>query len=180
MQPCRKQVKTPDAIVMLREDHQRLQRLFREFARTDPADAGVRLGIARRACAELKVHTTLEQEIFYPAAWSVLDEDLMHEAELEHRCAMGLIGEVERLAPGDPAFAGTFAVLAEHVRHHVRDEQAKMFPRLRQEKDRLDLVALAADMRARRDRLVASLAEPDRPRMQRKLFAVSFSQRKTA
>jgi len=155
----RKPTKNPNAIAMLIEDHQRVQKLFREFAKAD--DPGARHQIALRVCAELKVHTTLEEEIFYPAARSVLDPDLMYEAEVEHRCAKDLIAALERLAPEDPAYVGTFTVLAAYVQHHVREEQEELFPKLRN-KD-LDLHALAADMRARKHRLKMSIGSAVAP-----------------
>ena len=153
--------KPPDAIQMLIADHKQAQRLFREFEQTDRDDADDCRAIVELACMELGVHATLEEEIFYPAARSEVgkdDESLVDEAEVEHGSAKQLIARLGDLAPDDPYYRATFTVLAEYARHHIAEEQRKMFPKLR--KTKLDLDALAADMRARKEELMGAVETP--------------------
>ena len=76
-----------DAVSMLMEDHKKVQKLFRDFDKAhDKQDDETCQQIVELVCAELEVHTTLEEELFYPAAREVLgeDEELIDEAEIEH------------------------------------------------------------------------------------------------
>ena len=42
------------------------------------------------------MHATIEEEIFYPAARVVLDDEaLVDEADVEHACAKDLIAQIE-------------------------------------------------------------------------------------
>ena len=94
------------------------------------------------------MHTTLEEEIFYPAVREAIeDEDLMNEAAVEHETAKMLIEQLENMGPDDPNYFATFTVLGEYVRHHIKEEQGEMFPAAR--KAGLDLEALGERMRAR-------------------------------
>jgi len=105
-------------------------------------------------CRDLTVHTTLEEEIFYPAVREAIgDEDLMNEAAVEHETARMLVEQLENMGPDDPNYFATFTVLGEYVRHHIQEEQGEMFPAAR--KARLDLAALGERMQARRDELIA-------------------------
>jgi hemerythrin-like domain-containing protein len=150
----RKTTKANDAIAMLTEDHNKVKKLFREFAQADHEDAERCREIAETTCSELKVHTALEEEIFYPAVKQVLQDEaeLMAEAEVEHGAAKALIEKLEGLEPGTPEHAGAFTVLAEYVKHHIKEEQDEMFPKVR--KAGLDRESLAATMRARKDELL--------------------------
>jgi hypothetical protein len=50
--------------------------------------------LAQQICAALTVHTTIEEEIFYPAFLDATGErDLHHEAEIEYEGAKNLIAE---------------------------------------------------------------------------------------
>jgi hemerythrin-like domain-containing protein len=98
------------------------------------------------------VHTTLEEEIFYPAVRGAIeDEDLMNEAAVEHETAKMLIDQLEIMGPDDPNYFATFTVLGEYVRHHIKEEQGEMFPAAK--KAKLDLDGLAERMRARKEEL---------------------------
>ena len=110
--------------------------------------------LVKQVCAALKVHTKIEEEIFYPAVRKAIkDEDLMNEAEVEHDSAKSLIRQLERMKPGDPKFAATFTVLGEYVNHHVKEEEEEMFPKVR--RARVNLKALGAKLRGRKIRLAA-------------------------
>ena len=156
----RRSTKQPDAIEMLIADHKRVDKLFKAFEKVDHQDADATREIVELACAELKVHTSLEEEIFYPAVREELndEEELMNEAEIEHGSAKELIARLEGLPAGDAYYAATFTVLAEYVKHHVEEEQNEMFPKVK--KSGLDLDALAATMRERKAVLMGSADSP--------------------
>jgi hemerythrin superfamily protein len=150
-----------DAIAMLMEDHKRVQKLFREFEQVDRDDPEACREIVEMACAELKIHATLEEEIFYPGVREALDEDdepLLDEAEIEHDTATNLIEPLEGLQPDDPYYGPTFTVLSEYVKHHLKEEEGEMFPKVK--KAKLDLGELGARMRARKEELMGGIETP--------------------
>ena len=141
-----------DAIDLLKQDHDRVEKAFKDFEKMDRQDTGACRRLIDGVCGELTVHTTLEEEIFYPAVREAIeDEDLMNEASVEHETARMLIDQLENMGPDDPNYFATFTVLGEYVRHHIKEEQGEMFPAAR--KAGLDLTGLAERMRARKDEL---------------------------
>jgi hemerythrin superfamily protein len=146
-----------DAIDLLKQDHERVDKAFKDFEKLDRQDAEACRRLIAGVCAELTVHGVLEEEIFYPALREAIDdEDLMSEAAVEHETARMLIEQLENMGPDDPNYFATFTVLGEYVRHHVKEEQGEMFPAAR--KAGIDLSGLAERMQARRDELVEKAA----------------------
>jgi hemerythrin superfamily protein len=143
-----------DAIELLKEDHRSVEKIFKEFEKLheDDADDESKRALVERACAALTVHTRIEEEIFYPAVRDLLrDEILNEEALIEHATAKDLIANLEGLEPGEPFYDATFAVLAEYVKHHVKEEETEMFPQVK--KAKLDLDKLGAQMKQRKEEL---------------------------
>jgi len=146
----------PDAIVMLREDHKRVDALFKQYdeSKDDMSDTE-KESLAKEICAELTVHAMLEEELFYPAARTALDVDgdeLLDEAEVEHQTAKDLIEWIESASAVEPLYDAKVKVLAEYIKHHVEEEQDEMFPKCR--KSSMDLKAIGAQMQERKVELV--------------------------
>jgi Hemerythrin HHE cation binding domain len=142
-----------DAISILREDHRRIDDLFRQFekARGD----GQRSALASRICSELLIHAQVEEEIFYPALREAIgDADLMDEADVEHAVAANLVLEIMGMQPGDRHYGARVKVLGEYVRHHVQEEQNRMFSKAREA--RLDMRALGEQITERKQELKRS------------------------
>lgn len=149
---------SPDAIELLKEDHATVKKAFKEFEKIDHEDTATMKEMVTMVCNELKVHTTIEEEIFYPAVREAIeDEDLMNEAQVEHQSAKDLIAQLEGMEPDDPLYAATFTVLGEYVQHHVKEEESEMFPQVK--KAKLDLEALGEKMMARKETLMAAAPE---------------------
>ena len=143
-----------DAIDLLKQDHERVEKAFKEFEKLDRQDTEACRRLIGGVCEALTAHTTLEEEIFYPAVREAIDdEDLMNEAAVEHETARMLIEQLQNMGPDDPNYFATFTVLGEYVRHHIKEEQNEMFPAAR--KSGIDLAALGERLRARRDELPA-------------------------
>src|SRR5689334_2556536 len=85
--------KSEDGIVLLREDHRSVEKLFKEFE--EATGDGRKEKLARQICLELTVHTAIEEEIFYPACEGKIDDDLLKESYVEHDAAKLLIAEIE-------------------------------------------------------------------------------------
>jgi hemerythrin-like domain-containing protein len=143
--------KQMSAIALLTEDHDYVKKAFRAFEKMDEDDQPA---LVKQVLQALKVHTRIEEEIFYPAVRKAIkDEDLMNEAEVEHDSAKVLIRQLERMKPSDPKFAATFTVLGEYVNHHVKEEESEMFPKAR--RARVNLKGLGAKLMGRKIRLAA-------------------------
>src|SRR5688500_17873811 len=150
------------AIEMLLQDHKRVQKLFKDFEKVDRADEEAVRDLVETACLEVQIHSMLEEEIFYPAVRAHAQgasEDFLNEAEVEHEAADDLIARLHELEPDDPMYCAYFNVLAKFVRHHVKEEEHELFPKV--EKMKLDLKQLGEDMRLLREELFAEMERED-------------------
>jgi Hemerythrin HHE cation binding domain len=142
---------TNPAITLLKEDHDRVKDLFDQFKKAKSRSAKVK--IVRRALTELKVHATLEEELFYPAVRKPVGKDIMNEADEEHHVAKLLIAELDTMDGAESHFDAKFTVLAENVRHHIKEEEGEMLPKVKD--SRVNFEALAQRMLHRKERLLA-------------------------
>ena len=150
-----------DAIGMLIADHKKAQKAFRDFEKLKEGNSKRgRSDIVRQTCADLTIHATIEEEIFYPAVRKAIkDMDLMDEATVEHAGAKELIAQLESMQPGDDLYDAKFTVLGENVNHHIKEEQNEMFPKVR--KTKLDLNALGEQLAQRKAELQSQISPGD-------------------
>jgi hemerythrin superfamily protein len=157
MAKARSKTGQQNAIDMLLEDHKKVQKLFKDFEKLDREDTEACQEVVSTACTELKVHSMIEKELFYPAVRDQVekeeDEDLLSEAEVEHQTVDQLVETLEGMDPGDAMYAAHFTVLSEYVKHHVQEEEKEMFPRVKKMKS-LDLDALGEEMKSRKQELM--------------------------
>lgn len=146
--------KSRDAISLLTDDHKKVQKLFKEFEKlSKKEDDEGKAELAREICVELTVHAQIEEEILYPAAREVLDEqDLLDEAQVEHASAKDLIAQIESMETDEELFDAKVTVLGEYVNHHIKEEQDEMFTRLK--KSDLDLEQLGEELYQRKSELM--------------------------
>jgi hemerythrin superfamily protein len=143
---------TSDALTLLTQDHDEVKRMFKEYEGLKDKSSAVRQALAAQICNALTVHTQVEEELFYPAVRDALDDDdLMDEADVEHDAAKNLIAEIEEMNPDESHYDAKVKVLGEEIEHHVKEEEEKMFPKVR--KTRLDLKALGVEMAERKTEL---------------------------
>src|SRR5579862_1552455 len=112
-----------DAIALLKADHRKVEGLFAKFEKAKGNDK--KQAIAKEVCLELTVHAKIEEDVFYPACKGEIDDDLWHEAFVEHDGAKVLINELEASEPSDEFYDAKMKVLSELVRHHVKEEEKK-------------------------------------------------------
>jgi Hemerythrin HHE cation binding domain len=115
------------AIAILIKDHDRVKDLFDRFEKSE--SAGEKERIVSEALTELKIHAIIEEEIFYPAVRKQVGRALMNEADEEHHVARVLIAELDRDGRRDDHREAKFTVLAESVRHHIKEEEGEMLPK---------------------------------------------------
>jgi hypothetical protein len=138
-----------DAIAMLKADHRKVEDIFAKFEKATGKDR--KQALAEEACLELKVHTAIEEEIFYPACRGKIEDDLVDEAYVEHDAAKAMINEIEAGGPDEAFYDAKVKVLSEMIEHHVEEEEKRsegMFSQARAAG--LDMDALADQMRARK------------------------------
>lgn len=153
----RKSTKT-DALAMLKADHDKVKKMFKDFEKLEANESEEKAQLVRQACAELKIHTQLENEIVYPAVREAIEDDgLMDEALVEHQAAEELISQLEQMEPGDEMYDAKFTVLGEYVNHHIAEEQKEMFPKAK--KAGIDLAGLGEQMMARKQELMKDVPE---------------------
>jgi hemerythrin superfamily protein len=142
-----------NAISMLKRDHETVKGLFEKFE--DFENAAEKQKVISEAIHELKIHATIEEEIFYPALRSEVEDDVLNEAEVEHHVARMLIAELDESNDDDEEYRNArFTVLAEAVRHHIKEEEGQLFP---QAKDLdMDFERLGEQMMQRKQELVSA------------------------
>ncbi|KRA83530.1 hemerythrin domain-containing protein [Altererythrobacter sp. Root672] len=141
-----------DAIALLKADHRVVEGLFSKFE--NASGDGKKQQIAEQICDELKIHTLLEEEIFYPALRGKIEDDLLDEAYVEHDGAKVLINDIMAGGAGDAFYDAKVTVLSEEIEHHVKEEEAPsegMFSQAR--KADVDLVAMRDQMITRKEEL---------------------------
>jgi len=141
-----------DATQLLTQDHREVEALFEKFEKA--SGDGAKEKIAKQICTELKIHTMIEEELFYPALRGKIDDDDLDEAMVEHDGAKVLINDIEAAEPSDDYYDAKVKVLQEEIEHHVKEEekqQGNMFTQARQTD--VDLIALGEQMAARKAEL---------------------------
>lgn len=154
-----------DAIALLKADHDQVEDLFKQYEKA--SGDGRKEKLAKQICRELTIHTTIEEEIFYPACEGKVDEDLLKEAYVEHDAAKVLIAEIEAGKPSDEFYDAKVKVLQEEIEHHIEEEEKRvegLFSQAR--KAGLDMDALGEQLESRKSELLAKaesgrLPEPE-------------------
>ena len=144
-----------DALAKLKADHQSVQKMFDRYEKEkDEMSDEDKEDLVDTICGELVVHAQIEEEIFYPAVKAALkDKLLVPEATVEHGSVKDLIAQLEGVEPDGEMYDAKVKVLAEYVKHHVKEEQNEMFPKAKAAS--LDMAELGARMAARKEDLLA-------------------------
>ena len=143
--------KSGDAIAMLKADHRAVGKLFEDFS---AAKGKAKQAIADKICAELKIHTSIEEEIFYPALKGKIEKDDLNEAYVEHDAAKVMINDILASGPDDEFYDAKVKVIAEEITHHVKEEEEPGTGLFAMARDAaVDLVALGDAMQARKAEL---------------------------
>lgn len=144
---------------MLREDHQRVKKAFKTAERLHAQEAHDELqALVEQTCAELQVHSRLEEELFYPACReAVKDEDLIEEAEVEHMSAKSLIEQLQAMSPEDPKYMATFTVLGEYTKHHIKEEEGELFQQVSGGRSKVQWEELQQQMLTMREQLMVEM-----------------------
>lgn len=152
---------TGDAVTLLKADHRTVEQLFDRFEKAK-SDAQKRK-LAEQICTELAIHTTIEEEIFYPACEGEVDEDLSNEAYVEHDGAKMLMAEIMASTPEDRFYDAKVTVLREEVKHHVKEEEKRDGMFAQAKRAGLDMKELGRRLAERKKELKESILEEGLP-----------------
>ena len=150
--------KGQDAIKLLKADHDEVAELFAQYEKQKKKNGNGKPELIEKICTALTVHAQIEEEIFYPAARNALEEDgeeLLDEAEVEHASIKSLVDQLEVMGWDDELCDAKVKVLSEYVKHHVKEEETEMFPKIK--KADLDLDALGMEMAERKTELMEDM-----------------------
>jgi len=137
-----------DALVLLKEDHKEIRRLFRDFTSAGENATKSKAKIVDKILEALTVHTYIENECLYPAVRELLpdlDDEVLESYE-EHHVADVLCMELAAMSAGDERFDAKTTVLIESVTHHIEEEEQDWFPQVRQGLGRKKLQEIGAQM----------------------------------
>lgn len=142
-----------DAITLLKDDHKRVEKLFKRFEDAGPRAHVEKRQIVDRIIEELSVHAAIEEQLFYPVTRETVEEvhDIALESLEEHHVVKILLAELQHLDPADERFDAKVTVLIENVRHHVDEEEDDYFPEVRAALGRNALNELGDAMEAARE-----------------------------
>jgi hemerythrin-like domain-containing protein len=150
-----------DAIALLKQDHKVVKALLEELTQTTSRAVKKRAQLLKEIEVNLKAHTTIEEEIFYPAfrqAGKKEEEKMYYEALEEHRAAEDLVlPDLLKTDPATEQFSGRAKVLKELIEHHVKEEEGEMFKDAKKLLDAAQLKQLGAQMETRKTQLLAQL-----------------------
>jgi hemerythrin superfamily protein len=144
-----------DAIEMLEGDHRKVEKLFEEFEEAGERAYETKAGVVEQIIRELRIHSQLEEEVFYPAARGAQAEttEQVREAVEEHHVVDQLLEEIEGMQAQDEQYDAKVTVLKENVEHHVEEEEGELFKEARKGLGEERLQELAEQMRALKQRL---------------------------
>ncbi|MDG4824847.1 hemerythrin domain-containing protein [Asanoa sp. WMMD1127] len=149
-----------DAIVLLKQDHKEIKKLFKAFQDTD---SDKRKGeLVDKIIEELTVHTYIENECMYPETRQLLPdlEDDVLESYEEHHVADVLCIELASMSPDDERFEAKTMVLIENVTHHIEEEEEEWFPKVREGLGRKKLQEIGARMLELKEKAPRRPSEP--------------------
>jgi hypothetical protein len=145
----------PLAIAMLKKDHRAVEAWFDEYEQL--ARDIDKLNLFKQIALALKVHTQIEEEIFYAEARGTVEDDMLDEAYVEHDSAKKLIAEIESMSPSDEFYDAKVKVLGEYVKHHIAEEEQPGGIFAQAKKGEADLDAMGERLNARKRQLIAEL-----------------------
>jgi hemerythrin-like domain-containing protein len=155
----------PNALELLKQDHREVDKLFSQYEDIkEGAEDAAKEELVSQICDALTVHAQIEETIFYPAARRALSQekgqDLLNEAAVEHQTLKDIIARLEAAPTSDPLYDAGVKVLSEYTKHHVREEENELFPKVRSAD--MDLQAIGEQLARRKQQLEGGASRASR------------------
>ncbi|MFN2463583.1 MAG: hemerythrin domain-containing protein [Candidatus Dormibacteria bacterium] len=137
-----------NAITVLKNDHKRVEKLFKQFEKLGDGDGKAKQAVVREIITELSQHASIEEQVFYPASRREAQEteDTVLESLEEHHIVKWTLSELDKMKPSDERFDAKVTVLMESVRHHVEEEEEELFPEVAKQLSRKQLNELGDEL----------------------------------
>ena len=151
-----------DAIVLLKQDHQEIKKVFRDFQGAGKNATKQKGHLVAKMIELLTVHTYIENEVMYPEVRGLLPEledDILRSYE-EHHVADLLAMELAALRPNADRLTAKTTVLIENVTHHIDEEESGWFPKVRDGLGRKQLSDLGTQLLTAKEKAPRSPAQP--------------------
>ena len=146
----------PLSIRLLKQDHREVEKWFAQYEKLK--DDKDKLALFKKIALALKVHTKIENEIFYREERGDVEDDMLDEAYVEHDGARKLIAEIETMKPGDQYYDAKVKVLSEYIKHHVKEEEQPGGIFAQAKKGHEDLNEMGLRLKARKEELMGQMA----------------------
>ncbi len=135
-----------DALEFLQKDHDKVEELFGRIEKGGSATKGKTL--FNQIYHELSVHAIIEEQIFYPALAKFPEfSSLLKDAYSEHAEAKMALGEIANLDSSSDEWYTKVTKLQGAIKHHVKDEEEKLFPKVRQTLPAKELELLGQELK---------------------------------
>ena len=141
---------------LLTKQHKEVKALFKKVAKAE--NSGQRRKFLDQIATALRAHTTIEEELFYPAVRDLgtkTAREMVAEALEEHHVVTLVLRELPQVDPEDEQFEAKMTVLSELVEHHAEEEEEEMFKTAQKIGDD-ELKELGARMRVRFEELAGA------------------------
>lgn len=132
-----------DVTTLLEADHREVEDLF---AKAESTNGAAKQQVVAKLADELTIHAEVEEQIVYPAMREAGLDDLIDEAESEHRKVKELVARLKTLDASSGEVDAVLAELKRDVEHHVHEEESEAFPRFRSSADQGTLSTLGAQV----------------------------------
>lgn len=140
-----------NAIELLKQQHRLVEEIFEKIEK----DGANKKSLFAQLGDNLAAHATIEENLFYPAAFADQTEDMLREAVEEHLSVKRIITDMLAVGVDDETFEAKVKVLKEQIEHHVEEEEEELFPKVQKVLAKEDLASLGADMKALFDAAMA-------------------------
>ena len=129
-----------DPIAILKRDHREAEAMLKQLAESKKPSA-TRRKTTTRLVAALGQHMQIEEKLVYPLVDEYLGHEPEQEAETEHSLAREGLASLEELVD-QPGFGAAVAMLTAGIKHHVKEEETELFPKLKSKLERDELAEL--------------------------------------
>jgi hemerythrin-like domain-containing protein len=132
-----------DPVVMLKKDHQEAATMLKTLAASKPGPR--RKATVAKLTNALTLHMQIEEQSVYPLVEKLIGKEDAKEADIEHGLFRQGLAQLNDLVD-QPGFGAAVAMLTAGVRHHVKEEETEMFPKLKRKLDRDSLARLGDEV----------------------------------
>jgi hemerythrin-like domain-containing protein len=136
-----------DVVDLLSDDHREFERIFQLLeglrGKVDTSSVQRKRELVDEVTIGLVKHSVAEETQVYPEVEKKIDKGEAEHSKEEHAEAEETMKRLERMNADDPQFDAAVAELIQEIRHHVQEEESRMFTELRASFSRDELVTMA-------------------------------------